>query len=159
MKNIITSAIIALSIIVTIPAYAGGETGTDIYAEYVRNYDGDTVTVNLVDLQDIDMDETYAVLWKKIGIRVAGIDTPEIRTRCAAEKVLGKEAKVFVKNVLKDAEYISLRNIKRGKYFRIVADIIINPGTPDETNLKDILLDSGLAVAYDGGKKTKNWCE
>ena len=156
MKNIITSAIIALSIIVTIPAYAAG---SDIYVDYVRNYDGDTVTVNLIDLQDIDMDETYAVLWKKIGIRVNGVDTPEIRTRCAQEKVLGKQAKALVKDVLKDAEYLSLRNVKRGKYFRIVADIIINPGTPDEVNLKDILLESGLAVAYDGGKKTKNWCE
>ena len=156
MKNIITSAIIALSIIVTIPAHAAG---SDIYVDYVRNYDGDTVTVNLIDLQDIDMDETYAVLWKKIGIRVNGVDTPEIRTRCAQEKVLGKQAKALVKDVLKDAEYLSLRNVKRGKYFRIVADIIINPGTPDEVNLKDILLESGLAVAYDGGKKTKNWCE
>ena len=156
MKNILTSAIIALSIIVTIPAYAAGD---DIYVDYVRNYDGDTVTVNLIDLQDIDMDETYAVLWKKIGIRVRGVDTPEIRTRCAQEKVLGKQAKALVKDLLKDAEYLSLRNVKRGKYFRIVADIIINPGTPDEVNLKDVLLESGLAVAYDGGKKTKNWCE
>ena len=156
MKNILTSAIIALSIIVTIPAQAAG---SDIYVDYVRNYDGDTVTVNLIDLQDIDIDETYAVLWKKVGIRVSGVDTPEIRTRCAHEKVLGKQAKALVKDVLKDAEYLSLRNVKRGKYFRIVADIIINPGTPEEVNLKDILLESGLAVAYDGGKKTKNWCE
>ena len=155
MKNIITSAIIALSIIVTIPAHAAG---SDIYVDYVRNYDGDTVTVNLIDLQDIDMDETYAVLWKKIGIRVNGVDTPEIRTRCAQEKVLGKQAKALVKDVLKDAEYLSLRNVKRGKYFRIVADIIINPGEPTEVNLKDLLIDSGRAVAYDGGKKTMDWC-
>ena len=154
MKNIATAAIIALSLIATVPAHAG----SDIYAEYVKNYDGDTVTFNLPDLADIDLDETYAIFWKKARIRVAGLDTPEVRTRCKSEKVLGKQAKALVKEILSDAEHITLRNVKRGKYFRIVADIIINPGEPTETNLKDILFDSGLAVPYDGGKKTKNWC-
>ena len=154
MKNIASAAILAFSIIVTVPGYAA----SDIYAEYVKNYDGDTVTVTLTDLADIDLDETYAVFWKNARVRVAGVDTPEVRTRCAAEKVRGKEAKAFVKDVLSNADHISLRNVKRGKYFRIVADIIINPGEPTEVNLKDLLIDSGRAVAYDGGKKTMDWC-
>ena len=154
MKNIASAAILALSIIVTIPANAA----SDIYVDYVKNYDGDTVTFNLPDLGDIDLDETYAIFWKEARIRVAGVDTPEVRTRCAAEKIRGKEAKAFVKEVLSSAEHISLRNAKRGKYFRIVADIIINPGEPTEANLKDLLIESGRAVAYDGGKKTMDWC-
>ena len=81
------TALIALFI--STPAHA-----SDIYAEYVRNYDGDTVTVDLVDLRDIDLDGTFAPLWDNIGIRVAGVDTPEIRGKCPAEKVLAKEAKV-----------------------------------------------------------------
>ena len=47
-----------------------------------------------------------------------------------------------------------LRNIKRGKYFRIAADIII-----DDESLGDILLEAGVAVHYNGGKKTHKWCD
>ena len=132
---------------------------SDIYVDYVRNYDGDTVTVNLIDLQDIDLDKTYAALWHKIGIRVNGIDTPEMRGKCPQEKALARVAKYFVRDILKGAEYLSIRDISRGKYFRIVADVIINPGTPDELNLKDALLDADLAVPYDGGRKSHSWCE
>ena len=46
-----------------------------------------------------------------------------------------------------------LRNTKRGKYFRIVADVYV-----DNKNLTDILISSGLGVAYDGGTKAKDWC-
>ena len=145
------TALIALFI--AIPAQA-----SDIYAEYVRNYDGDTVTVDLVDLRDIDLDGTFAPLWDNIGIRVAGVDTPEIRGKCPAEKVLAKEAKYLVRDALKAAEFITIRNAKRGKYFRIVGDIILEPGTERERNLKDLLLDADLAVPYNGGRKTKSWC-
>ena len=145
---------LALSLLVSANAQA-----SDIYAEYVRNYDGDTVTVNLVDLEDIDMDGTYAALWHKIGIRVNGLDTPEMRGECHEEKAWARVAKYFERDLLKDAEYISLRNVSRDKYFRLVADIIVNPGTPDELNIKDALFEAGLAVPYDGGKKTHSWCE
>ena len=142
-----------ITLFIAIPAQA-----SDIYAEYVRNYDGDTVTVDLVDLRDIDLDGTFAPLWDNIGIRVAGVDTPEIRGKCPAEKVLAKEAKYLVRDALKSAEFITIRNAKRGKYFRIVGDIILEPGTERERNLKDLLLDADLAVPYNGGRKTKSWC-
>ncbi len=150
-RTIVTAALLAL--FVALPAQA-----SDIYAEYVRNYDGDTVTVDLIDLRDIDLDGTYKPLWDNIGIRVAGVDTPEMRGKCSAEKNLARVAKQFVKDALIDAEFIAIRNAKRGKYFRIVGDIIINPGTPEEVNLKDLLLDAELAVPYNGGRKTKSWC-
>ena len=153
MKNLI----MALALLISLSGLKASDEG--IQVKYLRNYDGDTITVELTELGEMDKDSKFSLFWKKMSVRVNGVDTPEIRTRCAQEKVLGKQAKALVKDVLKDAEYLSLRNVKRGKYFRIVADIIINPGTPDEVNLKDILLESGLAVAYDGGKKTKNWCE
>ena len=151
--NRTTTIAALLAFFFALPAQAA-----DIYAEYVRNYDGDTVTVDLVDLRDIDLDGTYAPLWDNIGIRVAGVDTPEIRGKCPAEKVLAKQAKYLVRDALKDAEFITLRNAKRGKYFRIVADIILEPGTENERNLKDLLLDANLAVEYNGGRKTKSWC-
>ena len=67
INSIITAIVLSIGFSATANA-------NDIYGEYVRNYDGDTVTVNLVDLQDIDLNETYAVFWKKISIRVNGRD-------------------------------------------------------------------------------------
>jgi endonuclease YncB( thermonuclease family) len=152
IQTIIT--VVALSI-----GFSASAQASDIYVDYVRNYDGDTVTVNLVDLQDIDPDGTYSALWYKVGIRVSGVDTPEMRAKCPEEKVMAKQAKYFVRDLLKDAEHIAIRDISRGKYFRLVADIIVNPGTPDELNIKDALFEAGLAVPYDGGRKTHSWCE
>ena len=89
-----------------------------------------------------------------MNIRVNGIDTPEIRTRCKSEKALGKVAKYFVADLLKNAQEVKLVNLSRGKYFRLVADVIA-----DGVNIADALIDADLAVPYDGRKKTYNWCK
>ena len=59
----------------------------------------------------------------------------------------------MVADILKDAEQIDLKNMERGKFFRIAADVIV-----DRENLADILVESGMAVRYNGGKKTHEWC-
>ena len=115
-------------------------------AVYVRNYDGDTITFNLPGL--------HSIIGEKISIRVNGIDTPEIRGKCEKEKYNAQQAKEMVTDILKDAERINLKNMERGKYFRIVADVYA-----DGENIADILIESGMAVRYDGGTKTKDWCE
>ena len=115
-------------------------------AIYLRNYDGDTITFNLPDL--------HPIVGEKIAIRVNGIDTPEIRGKCDKEKYDAQQAKDMVTDILKDAKQITLKNMERGKYFRIAADVIV-----DEENLADMLIEAGIAVRYDGGKKMKNWCE
>ena len=115
-------------------------------AIYVRNYDGDTITFNLPNL--------HPIIGKKIAIRVNGVDTPEIRGKCDKEKYDAKQAQGMVEEFLKDAERIDLKNMGRGKYFRIVADVYA-----DGENLAEALIDSGMAVKYDGGKKNARWCE
>jgi len=115
-------------------------------AVYVRNYDGDTITFNLPGL--------HPIIGDKISIRVNGIDTPEIKGKCEQEKYSAKQGKELVADILKDAERIDIKNIERGKYFRIVADVFV-----DGENLADELIEAGIAVRYDGGTKTHNWCE
>ena len=44
--------------------------------------------------------------------------------------------------------------MKRGSDFRIAADVIV-----DGESLADVLIEAGMAVRYDGGKKTHKWCE
>ena len=115
-------------------------------AVYIRNYDGDTVTFNLPSL--------HPIIGEKISIRVNGIDTPEIKGKCEKEKYDAKQAKEMVADILKDAEQITLKNMERGKYFRIAADVIV-----DGESLADVLIEAGMAVRYDGGKKNYKWCE
>ena len=115
-------------------------------AVYVRNYDGDTTTFNLPRL--------HPIIGEKISIRVNGIDTPEIKGKCEKEKYNAKQAKEMVADILTDAEQITLKNMERGKYFRIAADVIV-----DGESLGDILVEAGMAIRYDGGKKTHRWCK
>ena len=74
---------------------------------------------------------------------------------CNSEKAKGRHAKKLVKALLKNAKRIDLENIERGKYFRIVADVLI-----DGKNLTHYLVKNGLGYPYDGGTKSKvNWCK
>ena len=94
----------------------------------------------------------HPIIGKKINIRLNGVDTPEIRTKSKCEKTKARTARKLVGNLLKNAKRIDLKNIKRGKYFRIAADIEY-----DGKNLASILIKNKLAYEYYGGKKKKGW--
>ena len=96
----------------------------------------------------------HPIIGEKISIRVNGIDTPENRGKCEKEKYGSKQAQQMVADILKDAEQIALKNMERGKYFRIAAYVIV-----DGENLADMLIGAGVAIRYDGGKKIHKWCE
>jgi len=114
--------------------------------EYIKNYDADTITFNIPSL--------HPVIGEGINIRVNGVDTPEIRTKNICEKKRALKAKEYVSQLLRKAKKINLKNIKRGKYFRVVAKVII-----DGEFLSSLLLKEGLAYRNNGGTKKKmNWC-
>ena len=71
-----------------------------------RVIDGDTIDVNI--------DLGFSVILKKQRVRLAGIDTPESRTRNKAEKVLGLEAKKRLIELCGDS--IMLKSLGRGKF-------------------------------------------
>jgi len=108
-------------------------------------YDGDTFRVDIPDYPP--------VVGLNIPIRINAIDTPEIRGKCNKEKSLAIEAKKIVSDLLSNAKVVRLKNLKRGKYFRLVADVYA-----DGVNVADRLIELELAVKYDGGKKNMNWC-
>ncbi len=62
--------------------------------------DGDTI--------DVDIDLGFDISFSS-RVRLAGIDTPESRTTNKAEKVLGLEAKEYVKSKIKDAKYVVIK--------------------------------------------------
>jgi micrococcal nuclease len=115
--------------------------------KYLKNYDGDTVTVNVPGV--------HPLLGKEISVRIHGIDTPEKSGKKPCEKERAREAQRLVENLLSRAGNIELRNIARDKYFRILADVYA-----DGKSLSEALLKNKLAYPYDGGRKmaSVNWC-
>ena len=134
-------------ILISILSLQAKQTYNNITIDEVTSiYDGDTFRVNI---------NSYpGIIGQKMAIRVNGIDTPELRAKCNKEKLLAREAKKLTVSTLRASKIIELRNLQRGKYFRIVADVYV-----DDKSLGDILIKNNLAVKYDGGTKVKNWCE
>ena len=118
----------------------------DFYdVEVTKVYDGDTITVNLP--------YVHPLLGEKIGVRIYGIDTPEIRGKCAREKELAEIAKAEVKHVIAlSNNKVDLRNCSRGKYFRIVCEVYTS------SNIAEDLLHKNMAYPYFGETK-QSWCE
>ena len=105
----------------------------------LRVIDGDTIDVNI----DLGFN-----IWHKGRIRMAGIDTPESRTRNKEEKVLGLAAKARLKELLKKKNLSINCTKEKGKFGRILADVLAN-----DVNINKQLMDEGHARPYQGGKK------
>ena len=113
--------------------------------------DGDTIDVTI----DLGFD-----LYKKERVRVAGVDTPEKRTRNLEEKALGIDATNWLKEKLEstingDGE-LSVRTELVGgvgKYGRLLGWLYIDDS---EVSLNEQMIDEGYAHAYDGGTKDMN---
>ncbi|MEE2960446.1 MAG: thermonuclease family protein [Myxococcota bacterium] len=161
MKTALTTI---LTICLFAPQVIAGNTVEKQYcinADFLYNYDGDSLTATFPQLanalgKDID---PAGILWYKAKIRVLGIDTPEKRGKCKAEKKLANIAKEFVKTRLAKAKSFKLCNFVRGKYFRLVGNVIYTDTNGIEADLSQELIEADLAVPYDGGRKTKTWCE
>ena len=108
-----------------------------------RVVDGDTI--------DVTLDLGFDVRLYKQRCRLAGIDTPESRTRDLAEKKLGLDAKERLKELCIGS--ITIKSFGKGKYGRILAI----PYTEDGKDICQLLIKEGHAVEYWGGKKTKVW--
>ena len=115
--------------------------------EVVKVVDGDTI--------DIIIDLGFS-LSKKERVRLAGIDTPESRTRDLDEKKLGIEAKEFLERRLSDgvSSGLKVKTEKDGKYGRMLGWIICG-----ETNINKEMIHRGYAWEYDGGTKEKDLAE
>ena len=124
---------------------ASPEYGTVTVSKVISVYDGDTFRV--------DIDSLPPIVGKNIPIRLNGVDTPEIKGKCQYEKDLALKARDFVRKKLANAKEIKLTKLQRGKYFRVVAEVMI-----DGVSLEQELLDNELAYKYTGGKKS-SWCD
>ena len=120
----------------------------------VKVLDGDTIDV----LIDLGFD-----LYKKERVRIAGVDTPEKRTRDLEEKELGIHATTWMKDKLtetiKGDEERTIRTELKGgvgKYGRLLGWLYIGDA---DVSLNEQMITDGFAWAYDGGTKQKNFEE
>jgi micrococcal nuclease len=121
----------------------------EYFVKEVKNVvDGDTI--------DVVIDLGFDILFAS-RVRLAGIDTPESRTTDKAEKVLGLEAKEYLKKQLKDAKSVVIRTEKMDsseKYGRILGWVYVN-GNSESVNNK--MINDGYAWGYLGETKIKDF--
>ena len=116
-----------------------------------RVVDGDTIDVTI----DLGFD-----LYKKERVRVAGVDTPEKRTKNLEEKALGIDATNWLKKELQDVldgddELIVRTELHGGvgKYGRLLGWLYVGD---EQVSLNEQMITQGYAHAYDGGTKDMN---
>ena len=114
--------------------------------------DGDTIDVTI----DLGFD-----LYKKERVRVAGVDTPEKRTRDLEEKELGIDATNWIKEKLEgalagDDDLIIRTELVGGvgKYGRLLGWLYLGDGS---VSLNEQMIAEGYAFEYDGGTKVKDF--
>ena len=114
--------------------------------------DGDTIDVTI----DLGFD-----LYKKERVRIAGVDTPEKRTRNLEEKALGIDATNWLKDKLEvavagDDDLIIRTELDGGvgKYGRLLGWLYIGDSN---LSLNEQMITEGYAWSYDGGTKQKNF--
>ena len=119
-----------------------------------RVVDGDTIDVTI----DLGFD-----LYKKERVRVAGVDTPEKRTRDKEEKELGLDATAWLKAKLDgaisgDDDLVIRTELVGGvgKYGRLLGWLYVGD---DDLSLNELMITEGYAWAYDGGTKKKDFEE
>ncbi len=116
--------------------------------------DGDTIDVTI----DLGFD-----LYKKERVRIAGVDTPEKRTRDLEEKALGIDATNWLKEKLETTiagdDELSVRTELVGgvgKYGRLLGWLYVGDAT---VSLNEQMIEEGYAWSYDGGTKQKDFEE
>ena len=119
-----------------------------------RVVDGDTIDVTI----DLGFD-----LYKKERVRVAGVDTPEKRTRDLEEKALGIDATNWLKGTLEDTvngeDELTIRTELKGgvgKYGRLLGWLYVGDS---DVSLNEQMIKEGYAWEYDGGTKKKDFEE
>mgnify|MGYP003307061627 CR=1 FL=1 len=109
-------------------------------------FDGDTFSAGVMLDDDIQI---------TVRVRLINVDTPEMNGMCESEIDKAHAAKEFVSELLPVGTVVDLQNIKDDKYLgRIDANVIL----PDGRDVGRVMIDSGLARPYSGGKRAP-WCD
>ena len=139
-------ATVAAAMLAGAPTLAGERLAGPIPARVLSVIDGDTV-------------EVRARVWLghevRTRVRLAGIDAPELRGKCAHETRLAAQARDFLTaRLLVGPETVLLREVRYGKF---AGRVLARVETTNGGDLGRDLVDAGLAVPYDGRTRPV-WC-
>ena len=112
-----------------------------------RIVDGDTIDVTIDLGFSIHIDQR---------VRVAGIDSPEKRTRDAEEKALGIDATEWMTKRINGASELIIKTAVEGsmvKYGRVLGWLFVGD---EDVSLNEQMINEGFAWKYDGGTKEKD---
>lgn len=104
-------------------------------------YDGDTFKAKI---------NTLPEFLNPFSIRINGIDCPEIRSSNLNEKAHAIIERNRADSILNTAKQVTLKNTKKGKYFRLVADVEV-----DNKKFDSIMIHNGICRPYNGEKRYK----
>ena len=110
--------------------------------------DGDTI--------DVDIDLGFNISYAQ-RVRLAGIDTPESRTKDLREKALGLEAKDKIKKAIESAKTVIIKTElpdSTEKYGRILGWVYLDGAAK---SLNEQLIEDGYAWSYMGETKIKDF--
>ena len=117
-----------------------------VAAEVLRIVDGDTLLVSA---------RPWPQQTVEVFVRLRGIDAPEMKARCRQEREAAAAARDRLVRLAGEGTSLLLTNVTGDKYFgRVVADVEL----PDGSNPAHDLIAAGLALPYDGGRKTSPRC-
>lgn len=115
------------------------------------------VEARVIAVIDGDTFLAEALVWPghtvTVNVRIRGIDAPEMKARCDAEREAAIGARDALAGLLSQGGVI-ISNIAGAKYYgRVLADA----ATPDGRALDRFLLDRNLVRPYGGGRR-QGWC-
>ncbi len=110
-------------------------------------YDADTLYIHC--------QQGFKCKKQKLGVRVMGVDSAEIKGKCQKEVLLAREDKQFTVEKIRTASLIELvinPQKKYGRWGRLLAWVRL-----DGNDLAKMLIEANLGRVYHG-KKRKGWC-
>jgi micrococcal nuclease len=108
----------------------------------LKVYDGDTITI--ASKLPYDASPFY-----RFSVRLAGIDSPEIKGKTEHEKKMAIDSRDALDKLI-NGKIVRLENIKSEKYGRVLAEVYLN-----DLNVNNWMLNKCFAVKYYGGKKSE----
>ncbi|MEX0954619.1 MAG: thermonuclease family protein [Rhizobiaceae bacterium] len=135
---------LALSVACPPPAAASQIVPGPVEARVLRVIDGDSFVAE-------------ARVWPghtvTVSVRIRGIDAPEMKSRCEAERQAAKRSRAALEAMI-GAGPVAMTNIGGGKFYgRVVADVT----TPDGRAVAPAMITGNGARLYAGGKR-RAWC-
>jgi len=145
--QIVISLVLLLTVAAPAQASPRDEIAGPVEAQVLRVIDGDTLLVEA---------RPWPQQKVEVYVRIRGIDTPEIRSKCLEIREAGLAARQALEQLAMASATIQLNHISGDKYVgRVVADVTLS----GDIHAADHLLLAGLAQSYDGGRKQKPVCE